>query len=525
MSTSRFRVARIALAVAVAAAAAAPLASQAQSIAAAPRVVVSYQPGSGPAVLAAIARLGGRVTDDLSEVNAVAVSIPAGRVAALKLVRGVDFVEAEVIRRLQGGRVLPGKQRIQAVAGQTVPYGITQVQADQLPPLPSGSTGKKVCIIDSGIDGTHEDLAGLSLAGKNYTASGTWDSDENSHGTHVAGTIAAVNNSLGVVGVAGDKQLPLYIAKVFDAAGTASSISVAKGMIGCLVSRSNVVSMSLGSNSPSNIEKKVLDALEARGALLVAAAGNDGTTGLHYPASFPNVVSVAANDDTESWATFSQFNAEVDISGPGVAVLSTVPPNVLTMGVLTVNGGAYSVQAMAGSPVLSATGPLGDFGFGDVPSAGSMTGKVCLISRGNISFADKVLNCQSSGGVGAVIYNNVTGDLLGTMGDVATTIPSVGATQADGLTMLGQVGLSATVGLVPDPAKYQYFSGTSMSTPHVSAVAALVWSHFPSCTAAQIRTRMEATAKDIGDVGRDDKTGKGLVQAKVMYDAIKNGGC
>lgn len=529
MTTPRFRVARIALAATVAAAAAAPLASQAQSVAAAPRVVVSYQAGSGPAVLAAIARLGGRVTDDLSEVNAVAVSLPPGKVAALKLVRGVEFVENEVIRRLDGGRV-PAARMVTAVAGETVPYGITQVQADQLPALPAGSAGKKVCIIDSGIDRGHEDLAGLSLSGKNYTTSGTWDSDENAHGTHVAGTIAAVHNSLGVVGVAGDKQLPLYISKVFDATGSASSITVAKGMIGCLLSRSSVVSMSLGSNTASNLEKKVLDALEARGALLVAAAGNDGTTGLHYPASYPNVVSVAANDENQAWATFSQFNAEVDISGPGVGVLSTVPPNVLTMAVLSVNGGAYTVQSVTGSPVASATGPLADFGFGATATPGSMTGKVCLVKRGSsdgtsIAFGTKVLNCQNSGGLGAVIYNNVDGDLFATLGDTVTTIPSVGATLADGNTMLGQLGQSATVGIVPDPAKYQYFSGTSMATPHVSAVAALVWSHFPSCTAAQIRARMEATAKDIGDAGRDDKTGNGLVQAKAMYDAIKNGGC
>ena len=81
-----------------------------------------------------------------------------------------------------------------------------------------------------------------------------------------------------------------------------------------------------------------------------------------------------------------------------------------------------------------------------------MAGKVCLIQRGNITFAQKVQNCVDSGGVGAVIYNNVDGDLFATLGDTVTTIPSVGATLADGNTMLGQLGQSATVGIVPDPA-------------------------------------------------------------------------
>jgi subtilisin family serine protease len=72
---------------------------------------------------------------------------------------------------------------------------------------------------------------------------------------------------------------------------------------------------------------------------------------------------------------------------------------------------------------------------------------------------------------------------------------------------------------------YAYYDGTSMATPHVSAVAALVWSYFPTCTGAQIRSSLDKSALDLGPAGRDVKYGFGLVQAKAAYDRIKSQGC
>ena len=152
-----------------------------------------------------------------------------------------------------------------------------------------------------------------------------------------------------------------------------------------------------------------------------------------------------------------------------------------------------------------------------------MAGKVCLIQRGNISFADKVTHCQADGGVGAIIYNNAPGNFLGTLGDTVTSIPSVSASDTDGADMLTKVGQSATVTVAP--SNYALFDGTSMATPHVSAVAALVWSHYPNCTAAQMRSTLQKSAQDLGDPGRDVKFGYGLVQAKAALDRIATLGC
>lgn len=489
-------------------------------------VIVAYKAGAAAKLRSGLAGLGGKLRADLADDNAIAVTVPRAKLAKLRALAGVDYVEEDVIHTLQGQRSTSIKSRKEALAAastQTLPYGITAVQADQVAGTPAWTP--KVCIVDSGIDGTHEDLAGNKLAGQNFSGSGSWNTDENAHGTHVAGTVAALDNDVGVVGVNGRKQVSLYIAKVFDASGSASASTITKAINACGRAKANIVSMSLGSASPSRTEKRAIDRLTQKGILFIAAAGNAGTTAVSYPAGFDNVMSVAAVDENKAWASFSQYNATVEIAAPGVAVVSTVPPNVLTMSVLKVGGVAVPSLSMEGSPVTGATGALADFGFGDTPAAGSMTGKVCLISRGNISFADKVVNCQTSGGVGAVIYNNTAGELAGTMGDVVTTIPSVGITQADGAALMGQLGQSTYVAIEPDPAKYAAFNGTSMATPHASGVAALVWSYFPSCSAQQIRSTLVKSALDIGDPGRDDKTGAGLVQAKAAIDRINTLGC
>lgn len=235
------------------------------------------------------------------------------------------------------------------------------------------------------------------------------------------------------------------------------------------------------------------------------------------------VVSVAAIDENKAWATFSQYNKVVEIAASGVNVLSTVPTGAGSASSLTVNATAFEVGGMDGSPKLSATGTLADFGLGDVYAPGSMSEKVCLIKRGTIEFGLKVKNCQDSGGVGAVIYNNVAGSFGGTTGTYATAIPSVTASDSVGATLKSYTNLTATVAV--SPSNYAFFDGTSMATPHVSAVAALVWSYYPTCTAAQIRTTLNNSAQNLGAAGRDTKFGYGLVQAKAAYDRVQGLGC
>jgi len=445
---------------------------------------------------------------------------------ALKANPNVETIEADPLRHVMGSRSNKRSVRPLNGVGEQVPYGITMVQADQL--TFQAGNAKKLCIIDSGYDIAHEDLPPSNVAGVDLTNSGigSWNTDEGSHGTHVAGTMVALGgNGKGVVGVIPTGEQPLFISKVFDASGSAPSSTIIKGVLKCSRNKASIISMSLGGGRPTNFEQKIYDKMAAKGILVIASAGNGGTSEINYPAGYTSVMSVAAIDSNMVRASFSQFNADVEITAPGVAVLSTVPLGSQVAASTTVGGSPFAVQPMDGSPLTSATGPLADFGFGDVATPGTMTGKICLISRGNISFADKVVNCTASGGIGAVIYNNTTGELLGTMGDIVTTIPSVGATQADGATMLTKLGQSTAVSVFPSDAMYAEYNGTSMSAPHVSSVAALVWSNHPSCTAAQLRETLKNSAMDLGTAGRDDEYGAGLVQAKAASDRITALGC
>ena len=401
---------------------------------------------------------------------------------------------------------------------QSTPYGISMVQADQISEGPSVGN-VKVCVIDSGYFVGHEDLQDGNISG--YPSG--WDTDGCGHGSHVAGTISALANSVGVVGVLRSGSVPLHIVKVFGSNCVwAYASDLIDALTRCRNAGAKVVSMSLGGGSPSAAEETAFQNAWNAGVLSVAAAGNGGNTAFSYPASYSSLISVAAVDSAKNVASFSQKNSQVDLAAPGVAVLSTVPfadTNTVTVGGVTY-AGTWIENAARSNGV---TGSL--VGGGTCTAAGSWAGQVVLCERGGISFYDKVHNVQLGGGVGAVIYNNVAGGFSGTLGAGNTsTIPAIGLSQADGQTLVGKLGQSATVVSRADAGSgYEAWSGTSMATPHVSGVAALVWSHNPTWTNAQIRSALEATAEDRGTAGRDDSYGYGIVRAKAALDSLNGG--
>jgi subtilisin family serine protease len=149
---------------------------------------------------------------------------------------------------------------------------------------------------------------------------------------------------------------------------------------------------------------------------------------------------------------------------------------------------------------------------------------VVLCQRGTNSFADKVSKVQSSGGRGAVIYNNVSGGFAGTLNG-ASTIPGISISLEDGQAALGFLNQVSTLANTTGVGNgYEYYDGTSMATPHVSGVAALVWSQNTARTNAQIRDALQKSAQDLGAAGRDTSYGFGLVQAKAAVDYLNNGG-
>jgi serine protease len=476
--------------------------TQKSELAATKRVIVNFKPGADRAKV--IAAAGGTEKLSIHGMNASAVELPEKAIAALSNNPAVEFIEEDVVRK---------------PLAQSTPYGIPLTQADQVWAQATGAN-RKVCIIDSGLYTAHED----HQSGKAITGYPTgWNTDKCHHGTHVAGTIAAVNNSVGVVGVL-PNGVNLHIIKVFgdDCAWTYSS-TLADAANRCVSAGANVISMSLGGALKSKTEENAFKSAFTAGVLSIAAAGNDGNNRMSYPASYPIVMSVAALDSNKVVATFSQFNAEVDIAAPGVGVQSTVgalDANTITVGGVTYSGGYLDGAART----AGVSGALVDGGLCD--SVGAWAGKVVLCQRGVIAFADKVNNAKAGGGVAAVIYNNVSGPFAGTLNG-ANTIPGIALSLEDGQAILaaGGVGQSSTVASnVTDPGNgYEFYDGTSMATPHVSAVAALIWSYNTSWTAQRVRNALEKSALDLGTAGRDNYYGNGLVQAKAALDyAIAN---
>jgi subtilisin len=358
------------------------------------RYLVQFTPGNAAQGKAAVAAAGGDVLVDLPQVSAAAVDLPDAAIAGLQNNPNIALIE-------------PDPKRFPLA--ESTPYGIAMVQA----PLVSdaNASAMTVCIIDSGYAAAHEDLSGGAQVTGNDSSAGPWNQDGCGHGTHVAGTIAAVGgNGVGVVGVLPSAGSPnIHIERVFgNNCRWAYASELIDAAFNCEAAGANVISMSLGcaSGGPfcySSVEDQGFALLYSHGLLSVAAASNDGKSWYSYPASYDSVISVAAIDQNKNRAWFSNANSQVELAAPGVGVLSTVPSGC-------------------------------------------------------------------------------------TLCDPGTD--------------------------------YEYWSGTSMATPHVAGVAALIWSHAPSKTAQEVRDALTGSAEDLGPAGRDGQYGFGLVQAEAALAAL-----
>lgn len=478
------------------------------------RVWIKYHSGQAENAHNALNQAGAKIHFKFSNLNAIAATLPTVALEILSKIPGIEFIEEDAKRY---------------PSAQTVPYGINMVQAPSVwdadnngevdIEAPVGA-GVKVCIIDSGLYSAHEDIPQTDVTGVNTTA-GNWNQDGCGHGTHVAGTIDAVNNTIGVVGISPGK-IPLHIVRVFgDSCSWAYSSDLVSAADACKAAGAKVISMSLGGGTPSTTEQTAFQNLWNQGILSVAAAGNGGNSAKSYPASYSSVISVAAVDSSKARASFSQYNAEVDLAAPGVGVLSTIPWNSPT---LKVGTDSYLASSIENSAATQASGALVNGGL--CGTTGDWSGQVVLCQRGTYSFYDKVSNVQNSGGTAAIIYNNVSGNFTGTLGNGnSSTIPAISLSKEDGEAVLASsLGQAATVNntVIQPGSGYEAWDGTSMATPHVSGIAALIWSADTSRTNSQVRAALENTALDLGVSGRDDSFGYGLVQAAGALQYLTN---
>ncbi|MFY8274652.1 S8 family serine peptidase [Pseudoalteromonas sp. SSDWG2] len=473
------------------------------------RMVVEVGNAQMDDVRAQLIAQGVEINRELPTLESMAITINKSQLSTVADIKGVQAMYPDVEREMMS----QGPTQI-------IPYGLRLVQADQV----NYYGGQKVCVIDSGYALTHPDLPNNTVTGAEDGGAGVWYEDPFGHGTHVAGTIAAVNNDIGTVGLISDKSLDMHIVRVFAGNGRwAYSSDLAHAIDECQQAGANIVSMSLGGPFSSPLEERALARSARDNILMIAAAGNSGQAQHSYPASYDSVMSVAAVDSVKKRANFSQRTSQVEISAPGVQVLSTTPVGRARWDKFNVvqEGLGIDNYPFIGSAMGSVTGELADCGLG-TESCGDMTDKICLYQRGQIPFFEKALQCEEDGGLGFIVYNNSQGPLIGNI--YPTHLVGGTVSYGEGQLLKQNIGKQTTITAVTMP-DHDFKSGTSMATPHVSGVAALVWSNFPECSANGIRMALRASAQDLGEEGYDYAYGWGLVQAKDAVDYINEHGC
>lgn len=205
-------------------------------------------------------------------------------------------------------------------------WGLTKIQSPGAWDVTHGASNVDIAIIDTGINYTHPDLVAKISASVNCTVSSSCPSmnttDPDGHGTHVAGIAGALtNNSIGVAGTAWEARL--MSVKALDDFGSGYYSWIANAIYWATDNGAEVINMSLGGSSSSDTLRNAVDYAWNHGVVVVAAAGNSGRNRASYPAYYSNAIAVAATDQNDKKASFSNYGSWVDLAAPGVFILST----------------------------------------------------------------------------------------------------------------------------------------------------------------------------------------------------------
>ncbi len=203
-----------------------------------------------------------------------------------------------------------------------------------------------IAVVDTGIMSNHSDLSGEVLSGYNFISNTTDTTDDNGHGTHVAGIIAAeTNNGNGVASI-GFKGSLLPV-KVLDSTGTGTYGDVASGITYAVDHGAKIINLSLGGSSQSQTLQDAVTYAVQHGAYVVAAAGNNGNNSPEYPAACSGALAVSATDSNDNLASFSSYGSDIFVSAPGVNITSTY------------NNGGYAVMSGTSMAAPELSGLLG----------------------------------------------------------------------------------------------------------------------------------------------------------------------
>jgi len=242
------------------------------------------------------------------------------------------------------------------VVKQTLPWGIDKVDAEKVWNITTGDP-IKVEVLDTGIEITHPDLKNNIKGGINTRENNANYNDDNGHGTHVAGIIAAENNTIGVVGIG--PNIDLYAVKALSKYGSGYLSDIIEGLDWAIANGMQVVNMSIGTTVYNKSFEDAVKRVYAAGIIQVAAAGNSGSKDntVNYPAKFAEVIAVSATDTKDKIAYFSSRGPEIDLAAPGYQIYSTYKGATYK----TLSGTSMASPHVAGAAALVLTMPIGSY--------------------------------------------------------------------------------------------------------------------------------------------------------------------
>ncbi len=324
------------------------LATPAFAVGAPVRKIVVFRSGFlNDQALAALTKHGGTLIKPLPLVDGAAVYLPSEASAkALGLDVSVARVEDDIVLTALAKPTKPAPSQ----PAEILPWGINRIGAPLVWPTTTADP-IKVGIVDTGIDITHPDLAANVKGGRSFVGYTTSYQDDNGHGTHVAGIVASIDNTIGVIGVA--PQADLYAIKVLDRRGSGYLSDIISGLDWAASNGIQVVNMSLGTNTYSALFDQAVARTSAAGVVQVAAAGNDGPGAVDYPGAFPSVIAVGATDSNNVIASWSSRGPQVAVAAPGVSIYSTYKGG----GYQTLSGTSMASPHVAGTVALMLTQP------------------------------------------------------------------------------------------------------------------------------------------------------------------------
>lgn len=465
------------------------------------------------AIVANSARHAGQPVVELGELDGFAATLTEQEVETLRASPNVRWVEPVVERHAFAGGT------------QTTPWGLEVIHAPESRAA-RGASEVNIVVIDSGIDLEHPDLRDAYAGGINILDLDEPPVDEASHGTHVAGIIAARDNDFGVVGVA--PRARLWIARILDKYGRGNSEGLVHALDWALARKREtggrwIVNLSLGAQRSSELEREAVARLTAEGMIVVAATGNSefATAPVAYPAAYPGVIAVGAVDVSLTVPQSSNRGPETDFAAPGIDVISTLPPGFAFESVVSRSADAFVSAPLEYSSTGEVTALVVDCGFGkpgEFPS--DIAGRIALIRRGGeLSFGEKAANALAAGAAGSIIFNDVDAPdsaLTWTLGKRMDPAPlAVAVSLATGEALKSHGGVATIAVRV---AAYGRNSGTSMAAPHVTGALALLWSIAPDASPEVLVNALITTAVDIDVAGFDIRSGHGVPN---VYEAAR----